>query len=347
MALTRGDKMIIIGAVVLAASVVMGLALLKKPRLFTGTSVPHTEAVTPVAVPPPPRAAAPVADAPASPPVATAVTIAPPPTSASPPAPAPSPSAPAPGAPQVAASAARPAVAGDETLEHMFAEIAKDDTAAAKAAGPKAPGPKALPGAKAAGPGPGQDVVAAPPGSTPVVVAEPQPASAPAPAPAVAEPKAAPAPTPAKAPAKAGAKTAAKAKAAAKDDAKAKSKAEASAAVAKAKTPAASGEVIRIVAQEKNGEYVLVVQTNRPPVHFQKMFVADPPRMVLDLPGSWIYSGPVSRTTGEGFIRQIRVGRHADMFRVVLDMAPDALSKLRGTPTVERVPEGVALRILK
>ena len=35
------------------------------------------------------------------------------------------------------------------------------------------------------------------------------------------------------------------------------------------------------------------------------------------------------------------------MFRVVLDMAPDALSKLRGTPTVERVPEGVALRIPK
>ena len=35
------------------------------------------------------------------------------------------------------------------------------------------------------------------------------------------------------------------------------------------------------------------------------------------------------------------------MFRVVLDMAPDALSRLRGTPTVERVPEGVVLRIPK
>ena len=36
MALTRGDKMIIIGAVALAATVVLGLAILKRPGLFSG-----------------------------------------------------------------------------------------------------------------------------------------------------------------------------------------------------------------------------------------------------------------------------------------------------------------------
>lgn len=102
---------------------------------------------------------------------------------------------------------------------------------------------------------------------------------------------------------------------------------------------------MRLVAEEKAGEYVLTVQTNKPPAHFQKTYMADPPRMVLDLAGSWTYSGPLTRATGEDFIRQIRVGKHPDMFRVVLDMAPDALSRLRGTPTVERVPEGVALKI--
>ena len=34
MALTRGDKMIILGAVALAATVVLGLAVLKRPHLF-------------------------------------------------------------------------------------------------------------------------------------------------------------------------------------------------------------------------------------------------------------------------------------------------------------------------
>ena len=58
-------------------------------------------------------------------------------------------------------------------------------------------------------------------------------------------------------------------------------------------------------------------------------------------------NGPLSSSTGDAFIRQIRVGKHADKFRVVLDMAPDAPAKLRGAPTAERVPEGVALKIPK
>ena len=113
------------------------------------------------------------------------------------------------------------------------------------------------------------------------------------------------------------------------------------------KATATSGNVIRVVAEERPGEYVLVIQTSKAPASFERMFYTDPPRLVLDIAGSWNYNGPLSSATGDPFIRQIRVGKHADKFRVVLDMAPDAPAKLRGAPTVERVPEGVALKIPK
>ncbi|MGD9610996.1 MAG: AMIN domain-containing protein [Desulfovibrionaceae bacterium] len=344
MALTRGDKMIIIGAVALAATVVVGLSVLKKARLFTGASDLPPAAVTPAPAP----EASPVGAAP--------VVVPPPPTSH--PTPSSAPSAPPPGAtpapaasgqpaspsalpagPAASASAARPALAGDETLEHMFAEIAKDGPVAAKLPQPKAAAPAREP-KSSEGPA---EVAPTPPGSTPVVIAEPQPAPA---APA-SEPEPAPAPS---------AKPADKSKSKGKPEPKAAPPSRPApkpappakpSPAAKTAAPASSGEVVRVVAEDKNAEYRLLVQTNRPPEHVQKMFMADPPRMVLDVAGSWHYTGPTAKATGENFIRQIRIGRHADMFRVVLDMAPDALSKLRGTPTVERVPEGVVLRIPK
>jgi hypothetical protein len=169
----------------------------------------------------------------------------------------------------------------------------------------------------------------------------------------------------AKAEAKAKADAAAKAKADAKAEAKAAAAAKAEAKPAEPASPApapkpvapakaepakpvaASGNVVRIVAEEKPGEYVLLIQTNKAPATFNKMFMTDPPRFVLDLGGAWNYNGPLSSATGNDFIRQIRVGKHSDMFRVVLDMAPDATTRLRGAPTAERTPEGVVLRIPK
>lgn len=354
MSLTRGDKMIIIGAVALAATVVVGLALLKKPRLFSGAAAPQPVAVAPLAAPPSPPTPVVVSPPPVSRPAPAAVVSAPPtsgpapsPAAADPASEPPQPPSELPAGPSASASAARPALAGDETLERMFAEIAKDGSVAAKLGAPKAAASK-----------PEQDVGETPPGSTPVVIAEPQPAAAPE----AGEPG--PAPASAPAPDAAAAKPATQAKPAAKAQAEAKSKAKAKAqtkaetkakpapkpkpmAGAKPASVAVSGDVVRVVAEDKRTEYVLLIQTSRPPAHFQKLFIADPPRMVLDLAGAWRYSGPTSRVTGENFIRQIRIGRHADMFRVVLDMAPDALSKLRGTPTVDRVPEGVVLKIPK
>ncbi len=353
MALTRGDKMIIAGAAALAVTVVLGLAVVKKPYLFGLGDKP-----APADIPPAPAAAAP--EIPAGPPPITAppAAIAKQATSAA--APTPATPTPVPAAPAASpAKAQPPQAAGDESLEKMFEELAGES------AGPKAgkPGaPKA--DSKAAAPAPA--VPAAPVATTPAeaIKAEalPEPQAAPAPghdpAPAKADPKA-------EAKAKAEqAKAEAKAKAEqAKADAKAKAeqaKAEAKAnpapkpvapaaptAPAAAKPVAGGGNVIRVVAEEKPGEYVLVIQTNKPPANFSRMFMTDPPRLVLDIDGAWNYNGPLSSSTGDAFIRQIRVGKHPDKFRVVLDMAPDATTRLRGAPTAERVPEGVALRIPK
>lgn len=332
MPLTRGDKLIIVGAVALAGAVVLGLAVLKRPQLFTGAPKPKPVAIAPAPAASPPTVPIP---APASPPPAPVAKPAP--TAVAPAAP---PAAPPPvAASSVTGSAAKPHPAGDASLEQMFEEISQEGKGG-PSGGDRPAGPEREP--------------------TPAGSPEPQPAPAPAPAPAsapnpavesapadrseAAAPQDAPKPQAASQAAKP-AKSGKAAKHAAGKPQEQTAKSAAPAAVAAGS--AAAGHVVRLVAEDKAGEFVLNVQTTKAPVHFRKQYMTDPPRMVLDLSGAWTYSGPLSRETGTGFIRRIRVGRHADMFRVVLDLAPDALSRFRGVPTAERVPGGVTLRIPK
>jgi hypothetical protein len=267
----------------------------------------------------------------------------------------------------------------------MFADIAGDAPSAGKSGEPKPAGPQApasgdvkqaIPAAgpiPAPAPAPAPEPVAAPAETKPALTGKAAKAAARAAAKAEAKAKADAAKAEAKAKAEAGKSPAKAAKApadsgpdvppgpapethsaqppidkavAAKPAGPAK-KAAPSGEAAKPQAGVAGGNVVRIVAEEKPGEYVLLIQTNKSPASFTKVFMTDPPRMVLDLGGAWNYNGPLSSATGNDFIRQIRVGKHADMFRVVLDMAPDATTKLRGAPTVTRVPEGVELRIPK
>lgn len=344
MPLTRGDKMIIAGAVGLAVTVVLGLAVLKKPHLFSGGSKVQTADIPPAPAAdsgPAPAVTLPLTAPPAAVAPSPAPTAAPTPAPMAAPTPAPAPAAAPPG------KAALPKVAGDESLEKMFEELAGETAPGGKSPAGKPGQPKPEPEAKA-------PVPAAAPSSPDTAIPEPQAAPAPGSEVATAAPPVQPA-APAKPDAKADAKAAAKAKAEAKAAAKsaAAPKAETPKPLAAAKpeakpaTTAGSGNVIRVIAEERPGEYVLVIQTNKAPASFERMFYTDPPRLVLDIAGSWNYNGPLSSATGDAFIRQIRVGKHPDKFRVVLDMAPDAPAKLRGAPTAERVPEGVALKIPK
>jgi len=354
MSLTRGDKMIIAGAVGLAVTVVLGLAVLKKPQLFSGGAKAPT-----VDIPPAPMAdsaPAPAAALPLTAPPAAVATPVPAPTPVAAPtplaAPAAAPVAAAPATP--AGKASLPKVTGDESLEKMFEDLANEAPQGGKPAAGKS-GP-AKTDAKADLKSEAKTDAKAPTpaaGPTPVETAalpEPQPAPAPGSeaAPVPVRPDA-PAKPESKAAGKAGAKAAAPAKvetpkplAAAKPQPAAKPEAKPA-----PKAAAASGNVVRVIAEERPGEYVLIIQTNKAPTSFERSFYTDPPRIVLDIGGSWNYNGPLSSATGDPFIRQIRVGKHPDKFRVVLDMAPDAPAKLRGAPVVERVPEGVALKIPK
>ena len=363
MPLTRGDKMIIAGAVGLAVTVVLGLAVLKKPQLFSRGSSAPTAAIPPA--PTAESAPAPAGALPLTAPPAAVTTPIPAPAPVAAPVAAPTPQ-PMPSAAVVAPPAAPPTgkaplpkMAGDESLEKMFEDLANEAPAGAKPAAGKPGQPKADAKAEVKAEAKTDAKAAAP-------AAEPTPAEAAA----LPEPQAAPAPgseapvqpaAPAKpetkpetkAAGKAGAKTAAKTTAPAKAEtpkspAAAKPQAAAKPEAKPApKGAAGSGNVLRVIAEERPGEYVLIIQTNKSPASFARSFYTDPPRLVLDIAGSWNYNGPLSSATGDAFIRQIRVGKHPDKFRVVLDMSPDAPAKLRGAPVVERVPEGVALKIPK
>ncbi|QLA14735.1 AMIN domain-containing protein [Desulfolutivibrio sulfoxidireducens] len=331
MPLTKGDKLIIIGAVVLALTVVAGLAAWRKPHLFSG-KMPAPEmtqrdftAPTPAPSPPPaPPGARTSASPPPAPPVVTTDTspAAPVPLPISPPASPPvtppasphSPgpvealSAPAPAllppagdsAPQVPQPPVSPEVvakhplfAGDAALDTMFSEMGDE------AASPK---PQA----------------AQRPEAAPKAVSEPVETKAEA-----LDVPNKPAPLASKKPVtdKPPAKTAA--------------------------SPASRGAVVAVSATDKPGEYVLTVTTSSPAGEVTRTYMDNPPRLVIDLVGRWTYTGPLTLSGKSPLISQVRVGKHPDRLRLVLDLAPDATTRLREAPIVDRTQNGVTIRLPK
>jgi len=133
---------------------------------------------------------------------------------------------------------------------------------------------------------------------------------------------------------------------AAKPAAKAKS-----APAKKASKPAAPaparGVVLGLTAEDRPGEFTLTVKTSAAVAGYEKFFMDNPPRVVLDLSGVWRYPGPWSLSGKGPLVRMIRLGKHADKFRVVLDLAPDADLMLRGAPEISRIPDGLVLKLQK
>jgi hypothetical protein len=77
----------------------------------------------------------------------------------------------------------------------------------------------------------------------------------------------------------------------------------------------------------------------------QTMMLSNPPRVVVDLPGAWTFTGQ-EQANPAGFVRRVRVGKHTDMLRVVLDLAQPPVSP-SARPTVEKTPTGLVVRIPK
>jgi len=350
MPLTKSDKLIIVGAVVLALAVVAGLAAWRKPHLFTG-SRPAPEMTTrdftapapaPSAPPTATTPAPPIPPAPASPappPAAATPTTAPPgaaPISQQAPAAPPGISGPVadtspapglPGSPPHEAALSAPAApgapgkepvspeivsqhplfAGDQALDKMFSDMSQEAAAPKVDTGKRPAAPEQTP----------------PPGQTPPQAQ----AQAPDPVPATAEALDLPVQKPGLA-----------AKKPVKDKPVATGK------------PAASpsrGAVVAVSAADKPGEYVLTVTTTSPVGEVTRLYMDGPPRLVIDLDGRWTYTGPLSLPGKSPLIRMVRVGKHPDRLRLVLDLAPEATTRLREAPVLDRTPNGVVIRLPK
>lgn len=356
MPLTKGDKLIIIGAVVLALAVVAGLAAWRKPHLFFGGRPAPEMTTRDFTVP-----------APAAPGAEPAVAA---PSQAAPPA-----------SPQVSPQVSPVAGGGNRETASLPVPVPGAPPAAATAP-PTAPQPVPHPepqSVSAAAPqpvpqpaGPG---VAPPPGKEPVspeVVSQHPLFAGDATLdkmfadmgeeaaaskvntgkhPAAKEP-AAPAQT--AAPAKAPGPGVESAESLDIPPDKAKPALTAAKPVkdkppVAAKTPPtpAKGAVVAVSASDKPGEYVLTVTTSSPVGDVTRLYMDGPPRLIIDLDGRWTYTGALSIAGKSPLIQQVRVGKHPDKLRLVLDLAPDAVTRLREAPIVDRTPNGVVIRLPK
>ncbi|MEF3697442.1 AMIN domain-containing protein [Desulfolutivibrio sp.] len=107
------------------------------------------------------------------------------------------------------------------------------------------------------------------------------------------------------------------------------------------------GAVVAVSAVDKPGEYVLTVTTTSPVGEVTRTYMDGPPRLVIDLAGRWTYTGPLSLSGKSPLIRLVRVGKHPNILRLVLDLAPEAVTRLREAPVVDRTPNGVVIRLPK
>lgn len=75
----------------------------------------------------------------------------------------------------------------------------------------------------------------------------------------------------------------------------------------------------------------------------EALFLANPPRLVVDLPGEWAYR--VTEKPAPEIVKAVRVGKHPDKLRLVLDLADTYKSGKR--PAVEKTPEGLVIRLAR
>jgi len=77
----------------------------------------------------------------------------------------------------------------------------------------------------------------------------------------------------------------------------------------------------------------------------QTMLLTAPPRLVVDLPGAWTFTGAAGPGPG-GMVTGVRVGQHTDKLRIVLDLTAIP-ARAPGKPVVEKTPEGLLIRLAK
>ncbi|MFH1488240.1 MAG: AMIN domain-containing protein [Pseudomonadota bacterium] len=78
--------------------------------------------------------------------------------------------------------------------------------------------------------------------------------------------------------------------------------------------------------------------------HYRKFFLDNPPRLVVDLPGNWETPEKTPIRVSSDLIRKIRIGRHPDKLRIVIDL----LDRKGLLPVViQESPQGLAVTFKK
>ena len=95
------------------------------------------------------------------------------------------------------------------------------------------------------------------------------------------------------------------------------------------------GRLQRLRAVERSGNLEIEVIAGTTVRDFRSFSVENPRRLVVDLPGPWSSMVPEDLTMRHHLARAVRIGRHGDWLRLVVDLMPAAQSVPRVRPTSE------------
>lgn len=106
-----------------------------------------------------------------------------------------------------------------------------------------------------------------------------------------------------------------------------------------------AGQTLKALQPEslENG-FRLTLLADGPIEKYKTMSLEEPPpKFVIDLAGKWEYSGPYRVNVRSGMVRRIRVGRHPDFLRVVMDLKGSKVL----IPVIEESADGLTMTIRK
>jgi len=98
-----------------------------------------------------------------------------------------------------------------------------------------------------------------------------------------------------------------------------------------------------IRSQSSEGSFSIMLFANAPIEKYKTVALNPPPKLVLDLPGKWSYSGNSVISVQSDLVEKIRVGEHKDKLRLVIDLKGSRTY----SPRIEPSPEGLTFTIKK
>lgn len=103
-----------------------------------------------------------------------------------------------------------------------------------------------------------------------------------------------------------------------------------------------AGQTLTAIRGETHGGLLkLLILSGEPIEDFRSFTLEDPRRIVLDLPGSWQVKAPTVVELGHHLASRVRIGRHEDKLRLVIDAAIDTGQQ----PRIEPFPQGLMVHL--